>query len=63
MNKHSETSHHNVRDYAEGTRALMAATADVSGEKVAEARKRVAIALERAKGMVDKARGCGKSHR
>ena len=32
---------------AEDARALMAATADVAGEKVAEARKRLAAALER----------------
>lgn len=34
---------------AEDARALMAATADVAGEKVSEARKRLAAALERAK--------------
>ena len=32
---------------AEDARALMAATADVAGEKVGEARKRLAAALER----------------
>lgn len=34
---------------AEDARALMAATADVAGEKVAEARKRLSAALESAK--------------
>jgi len=34
---------------AEDARALMAATADVAGEKVGEARKRLAAALERAR--------------
>jgi ElaB/YqjD/DUF883 family membrane-anchored ribosome-binding protein len=34
---------------AEDARALMAATADVAGEKVAEARTRLAAALESAK--------------
>ena len=34
---------------AEDARALMAATADVAGEKVGEARKRLAAALERGK--------------
>jgi ElaB/YqjD/DUF883 family membrane-anchored ribosome-binding protein len=34
---------------AEDARALMAATADVAGEKVSEARKRLAAALERGK--------------
>ena len=32
---------------AEDARALMAATADVAGEKIGEARKRLATALER----------------
>jgi len=34
---------------ADDARALMAATADVAGEKVSEARKRLAAALERGK--------------
>jgi ElaB/YqjD/DUF883 family membrane-anchored ribosome-binding protein len=34
---------------AEDARALMAATADVAGEKVGEARKRLAAALDRAR--------------
>jgi ElaB/YqjD/DUF883 family membrane-anchored ribosome-binding protein len=34
---------------AEDARALMAATAEVAGEKVAEARKRLAAALDRSK--------------
>ncbi len=34
---------------AEDARALMVATADVAGEKVGEARKRLAAALERGK--------------
>ena len=34
---------------AEDARALMSATADVAGEKVGEARKRLAAALERGK--------------
>ena len=34
---------------AEAARALMAATADVAGEKVEEARKQLAAALERGK--------------
>ena len=34
---------------AEDARALMAATADVAGEKVGEARKRLVAALERGK--------------
>jgi len=34
---------------AEDAHALMAATADVAGEKVAEARERLSVALENAK--------------
>jgi ElaB/YqjD/DUF883 family membrane-anchored ribosome-binding protein len=51
MSKHTETSHHDIGSLAEDARDLMAATADVAGEKVGEARKRVAAALERAKEM------------
>jgi ElaB/YqjD/DUF883 family membrane-anchored ribosome-binding protein len=47
MSKH--TSSNDVSELAEDARALMAATADVAGEKVSEARKRLAAALERAK--------------
>ena len=41
---------------AEDARALMAATADVAGEKVAEARKRLAAALESAKEIAGRVR-------
>jgi ElaB/YqjD/DUF883 family membrane-anchored ribosome-binding protein len=46
MNK--EISNEND-EVAADARALMAATADVAGEKVGEARKRLAAALDRAK--------------
>jgi ElaB/YqjD/DUF883 family membrane-anchored ribosome-binding protein len=49
MNKEAEPITHNVGQLAEDARALMAATADVAGEKVGEARKRLAAALENAK--------------
>lgn len=42
MNKHTTTAHHDIGSLAEDVRALMAATADVAGEKVGEARKRLA---------------------
>jgi ElaB/YqjD/DUF883 family membrane-anchored ribosome-binding protein len=51
MSKHTETSHHDIGSLAEDVRELMAATADVAGEKVGEARKRVTAALEKAKEM------------
>ena len=47
MSKQKEESHHDMGQLAEDARALMAATADVAGEKVGEARKRLAAALER----------------
>ncbi len=45
MSKHKQTSN-DMGTLAEDARALMAATADVAGEKIAEARKRLANALE-----------------
>jgi len=41
---------------AEDARALMAATADVAGEKVSDARKRLAAALENGKEVYGRAR-------
>jgi ElaB/YqjD/DUF883 family membrane-anchored ribosome-binding protein len=48
MNKQKEST--------DDARALMAATADVAGEKVTEARKRLAAALERGKEIASDAR-------
>jgi ElaB/YqjD/DUF883 family membrane-anchored ribosome-binding protein len=49
MNKHTQASSHEAGQLAEHAQALIAATADVASEKVSEARKRLAAALERAK--------------
>jgi ElaB/YqjD/DUF883 family membrane-anchored ribosome-binding protein len=49
MNKQSHTSENDLGSLAEDARALMAATADVAGDKVGEARKRLAAALESGK--------------
>src|SRR5881394_381463 len=49
MNKQSQAIENDLGTLAEDARALMAATADVAGEKVGEARKRLAAALERGK--------------
>ena len=49
MNKHTHTTGIDMDTLAEDARALMAATADVAGEKVAEARTCLAAALESAK--------------
>ena len=49
MNKPTQKMGDAMDALAEDARALMAATADVAGEKVAEARNRLAVALERGK--------------
>jgi ElaB/YqjD/DUF883 family membrane-anchored ribosome-binding protein len=49
MDKQTPATSSDMGTLAEDARALMAATADVAGEKVGEARKRLAAALERGK--------------
>ena len=49
MNKPTEAIANDMTQLTEDARDLMNATADVAGEKVGEARKRLATALERAK--------------
>jgi len=49
MDTHTQATSSDMGTLAEDASALMAATADVAGEKVGEARKRLAAALERAK--------------
>ena len=49
MNKQTQAICNDMDQLAEDASALMAATADVAGEKVGEARKRLAAALERGK--------------
>ena len=49
MNKQTQAISDDMGQLAEDAHALMAATADVAGEKVGEARKRLAAALERGK--------------
>jgi ElaB/YqjD/DUF883 family membrane-anchored ribosome-binding protein len=49
MSKHTPAPTNDIGSLAEDARELLAATADVAGEKVGEARKRLAAALERAK--------------
>ena len=56
MTKETQTTCHDPGQLAEDASALMAATADVAGEKVSEARKRLAVALERAKDMAGRVR-------
>ncbi len=56
MDKHRQANENDMGTLAEDARALVAATADVAGDKVAEARKRLAAALDRGKELV----GCGR---
>jgi ElaB/YqjD/DUF883 family membrane-anchored ribosome-binding protein len=49
MNRETQESNNDMGTIAEDARALMAATAEVAGEKVAEARKRLAAALANVK--------------
>jgi ElaB/YqjD/DUF883 family membrane-anchored ribosome-binding protein len=51
-----ETSDSNMGTLAEDAQALMSATSDVAGEKVGEARKRLAAALERARALAGNVR-------
>ena len=56
MNKHTKEESSDMSTLAEDARALMAATADVAGEKVSEARKRLAAALESGKELYGRVR-------
>jgi ElaB/YqjD/DUF883 family membrane-anchored ribosome-binding protein len=49
MNQPIQPASNDIDTLAKDARALMAATADVAGEKVGDARKRLAAALDRAK--------------
>ena len=51
MEKPTQAIANDMSQLADDARALMAATADVAGEKVGEARKRLAAALESGKEM------------
>jgi ElaB/YqjD/DUF883 family membrane-anchored ribosome-binding protein len=56
MNKETQAVRNDLSQLAEDAQALMGATADVAGEKVGEARKRLAAALERSKQIYDRVR-------
>jgi ElaB/YqjD/DUF883 family membrane-anchored ribosome-binding protein len=56
MNKHVQAVRNDMSTLAEDARALMAATADVAGEKVGEARRRLTAALESGKEIYGRAR-------
>lgn len=56
MNKPTQTTSNDPGTLAEDARDLLTATADVTGEKVSEARKRLAAALERTKEIAGRVR-------
>src|SRR5512137_2060065 len=56
MNEQTRITSNDMDTLAEDARALMAATADVAGEKVGEARKRLGAALDRAKEIAGRVR-------
>ena len=56
MEKQTQAISDDMGTLAEDARALMTATADVAGEKVSEARQRLAAALERGKEMYGRVR-------
>ena len=56
MDKHKQTGENDMGTLAEDARALMAATADVAGDKVAEARRRLAAALDSGKQVLGRVR-------
>ena len=56
MDKHTTSTGNDLGTLAEDARALMAATADVAGDKVSEARKRLAAALDSGTKIIGRAR-------
>jgi ElaB/YqjD/DUF883 family membrane-anchored ribosome-binding protein len=56
MNQPTPATSNDLGTLAEDARALMAATADVAGEKVGEARRRLAAALDSAKAIAGRVR-------
>jgi ElaB/YqjD/DUF883 family membrane-anchored ribosome-binding protein len=56
MNEETQAISKDLGQLAEDAQALMAATADVAGEKVGQARQRLAAALENAKVIAAKVR-------
>jgi ElaB/YqjD/DUF883 family membrane-anchored ribosome-binding protein len=56
MNKQTQAVSKAVDTLADDARALWAATADVAGDKISDARKRLAAALESGKDMYGRAR-------
>jgi len=62
MDKQKQTNENNLGTLAEDARALVAATADVAGDKVADARKRLAAALDSGKELMGRVREKAAQH-
>jgi len=56
MNRHTQAHNDEMNTLAKDARALMTGTADAAGEKVGEARKRLAAALDSAKEIAGRVR-------
>jgi|SRR5579862_493200 len=56
MGEQEQAQQNNRSTLAEDARALVAATADVAGDKIADARKRVAAALDSGKELIGRVR-------
>jgi ElaB/YqjD/DUF883 family membrane-anchored ribosome-binding protein len=56
MDKHKQADENSLGTLAEDVRALVAATADVAGDKVAEARRRLGAALDSGKELIGRVR-------
>jgi len=56
MNKQTQAISNDLNTLADDARALLAATADVAGDKVGEARKRLAAALDSGKELYGRVR-------
>ncbi len=56
MEKHEHGDENNLKTLAQDARDLIAATADVAGDKVTEARKRLTAALDNGKVMFGRVR-------
>src|SRR5580700_2084509 len=62
MDKHKQADENDMGTLAEDARALVAATADVAGDKVAEARQRLATALDSGKELIGRVREKATEH-
>jgi len=56
MNKEIEAVSKDLSQFTEDARELIAATADMAGDKIGEARKRLAQSLDEGRGLFDRAR-------